>query len=147
MSKFPIVKLHEKFTLVSWEPVLDYSGLGQLIKNYFHIAIHDEYLTFVTLMADVELKVMDSSWHIRIWGAAGCSEMNAAYHIQDYIPDALAIGDNEGGKVIFYAEGKEGFGLYLVGFDNVDLDDAVYIAPSLNALLIEGIGAEIFLAA
>ena len=59
----------------------------------------------------------------------------------------LAIGDDEGGKVIFYAEGKEGFGLYLVGFGNLDLDDAVYIAPSLEALLIEGIGAEIFLAA
>lgn len=98
-------------------------------------------------MADVELKVMDSTSYIRIWGAAGCSEMNAAYHIQDYIPHALAIGDDEGGKVIFYAEGKEGFGLYLVGFGNLDLDDAVYIAPSLEALLIEGIGAEIFLAA
>lgn len=35
MSKFPIVKLHEKFTLASWEPVLDYSGLGQLIKIIF----------------------------------------------------------------------------------------------------------------
>ncbi|HCO7841668.1 TPA: SMI1/KNR4 family protein, partial [Escherichia coli] len=40
-----------------------------------------------------------------------------------------------------------GFGLYLVGFGNLDLDDAVYIAPSLEALLIEEIGAEIFLAA
>ena len=98
-------------------------------------------------MADVEVKVMDSTSYIRIWGAAGCSEMNAAYHIQDYIPQALAIGDDEGGKVIFYAEGKEGFGLYLVGFGNLDLDDAVYIAPSLETLLIEGIGAEIFLAA
>lgn len=108
MSKFPIVKLHEKFTLASWEPVLDYSGLGQLIKNYFHIAIPDEYLTFITLMADVELKVMDSTSYIRIWGAAGCSEMNAAYHIQDYIPHALAIGDDEGGKVIFMPKEKRG---------------------------------------
>ncbi|WGA66941.1 SMI1/KNR4 family protein [Escherichia fergusonii] len=147
MKKFPVTNLYKRFILSLWQPLTDENDIYKLIKKYFHIAIPDEYLTFITLMADVELKVMDSTSYIRIWGAAGCSEMNAAYHIQDYIPHALAIGDDEGGKVIFYAEGKEGFGLYLVGFGNLDLDDALYIAPSLEALLIEGIGAEIFLAA
>ena len=145
MSKFPIINLHEKFTLASWKPVLDHRGLEQLIKNYFHIAIPDEYLTLVTLISDVELKMMGSTEYIRIWGAEGCNELNAAYHVQDYIPQALAIGDDEGGKVIFYADGKEGFGLYLVGFGNLELDDAVYIAPSLKALLIDGIGVGSFL--
>ena len=31
---------------------------------------------------------------------------NMAYHIQKYIPNSLAIGDDECGNVVLYANGK-----------------------------------------
>lgn len=72
-------------------------------------------------------------------------EMNDAYNIQKYIPNSLAIGDDEGGKVILYISGQNGYGLYQVGFGDLDINDAEFISPSLTELLIYGVGANNFL--
>ena len=40
--------------------------------------------------------------------------MNESYEIQDYIPNSLAVGDDEGGNALIYFEGAEGFGLYII---------------------------------
>ncbi|MEE3664907.1 hypothetical protein V2I52_23885 [Brenneria sp. g21c3] len=68
--------------------------------------------------------------------------MNESYHIQKYIPDAIAIGDDERGQVIFYATEGDGYGLYKVGFKNLDIEDAVFISNSLYDLLMKGNGAD-----
>lgn len=74
-------------------------------------------------------------------GAAGCVEMNDAYHIQKCIPNSLAIGD-EGGKFILYVSDQDGYGLYQVGTGDLDVNGAEFISPSLNELLIYGVGAD-----
>jgi len=58
--------------------------------------------------------------------------MNEAYHIQQYIPDSLAIGDDECGNALLYTEGNYGFGVYIVSFGNLGIDEMVYIADSLE---------------
>ncbi|MGP3781155.1 hypothetical protein ACTWKC_12095 [Bacillus sp. 4A_MP3] len=54
--------------------------------------------------------------------------MNESYEIQDYIPNSLAVGDDEGGNALIYFEGAEGFGLYIVGFGDLDPEEAVKVA-------------------
>ena len=58
------------------------------------------------------------------------------------MPGAIPIGDNGGGEVIFYADGSNGFGLYQVKYGNLDLEDATWIAPDLEALLYRGEGID-----
>lgn len=94
-------------------------------------------------MTEAEILVMGASY-IRIWEAPGCMEMNDAYNIQKYIPNSLAIGDDEGGKVILYASDQNGYGLYQVGFSDLDINDAEFISPSLTELLIYELALIIF---
>lgn len=69
--------------------------------------------------------------------------MNSAYEIQKYIPDSLAIGDDEGGQALLYMNGIQGFGLYLCGFGDLDPETAMFVAPTLNSFLVEGNGKSI----
>lgn len=80
--------------------------------------------------------------YIRIWGPAGCIEMDEGYGIRRRIPGAFPVGDDGGGHVIFYQNGKDGFGLYHVGYGNLVGDDAIWIAPTLADLLTKGKGIE-----
>ena len=68
--------------------------------------------------------------------------MNEAYHIQKYIPQSLAIGDDEGGNALIYATGQEGFGVYVVAFNDLDIDEMKYVSDSLISLLVNGMGVE-----
>ena len=95
----------------------------------------------MNLLLNVEINVNDQMY-IRIWGASDCIEMNEAYKVQNYLLYSLAIGDDEGGKVLLYANGKEGFGLYMVDFGDLDIEEAIKISPSLKLLLTDGVGVE-----
>ena len=70
--------------------------------------------------------------------------MNESYYIQKYIPNSLAIGDDECSNAILYANGKKGFGVYIVSFGDLDSDEMVYIADSLEAFFVNEEGIEIY---
>ncbi|EOU8735676.1 TPA: SMI1/KNR4 family protein [Escherichia coli] len=144
MTNISFFDIHEKFRLDVYKSASSKNDMEQMKNHFKDITIPDEYSAFVSQMTEAEILVMNELY-IRIWGAEGCIEMNDAYHIQKYIPNSLAIGDNEGGKVILYASGKGGFGLYQVGFGDLDINDAEFISSSLTELLIYGIGADKFL--
>ena len=114
--------------------------IEELIK-YSSIPVPNEYLELIRKISEVEISIQDRKY-IRIWGADGCIEMNKAYFIQKYIPNSLAIGDDEEGNAIMYAKGENGFGIYLVAFNNLDMDDMVFISKSLKDILISGNGVE-----
>lgn len=109
--------------------------------DFSSIEIPADYIEIVKLATEIEINVKNEMY-IRIWGPSDCIEMNEAHYIQKYIPNSLAIGDDEGGNVLIYLEGKGGFGLYMVGFGNLDIVDAVKIAPSLRDLLVNNIGID-----
>lgn len=136
--------LSEKYRLDVFEPASSEADIKAMQKYFKDTEIPDDYILFLSQMSEAEILVMNESY-IRIWGASGCVEMNSSHKIQYYIPKSLAIGDDEEGKVIFYAEGKNGFGLYKVGFGDLDINDAEFVSPSLSALLIDGVDAEVFL--
>ena len=69
--------------------------------------------------------------------------MNDAYEIQQYIPKSLAIGDDGHGNTLIYATGERGFGLYVIAFNDLDIDELQYVAGSLSDLLINNVGIDI----
>ncbi len=110
------------------------------LKIFSTICVPEDYLEIVRVMTDVEILVNDN--YVRIWGASRCVEMNEAYQVKKYIPNSLAIGDNEGGMALIIMNGAHGYGLYTVGFGDLDADDAMFIAPSLYEFLVDGKGVE-----
>ena len=75
-------------------------------------------------------------------GADGCLELNEAYSFKEYLPNSLAIGDDEGDNALVYFDGQQGFGLYSVSLSDIEEDEVKFIAPSLNAILNDGIGIQ-----
>lgn len=69
--------------------------------------------------------------------------MNDAYSIQENIQNSLAIADDEGGNALIYTTGKQGFGLYIIAFNDLDTDELQYVSGSLSELLKENIGVEV----
>ncbi|WP_415272817.1 SMI1/KNR4 family protein [Bacillus siamensis] len=111
------------------------------LTEFSPINVPSDYLDIVSEATEVEINVAGGKY-IRIWSPAGCIDMNESYEIQDYIPNSLAVGDDEGGNALIYFEGAEGFGLYIVGFGDLDPEEAVKVASSLNDLLIQDTGIE-----
>lgn len=69
--------------------------------------------------------------------------MNDAYNIQENIPNSLAIADDEGGKALIYTIGEKGFGLYVIAFNDLDVDELQYVASSLSDLMINNVGIDV----
>lgn len=105
------------------------------------IDVPSEYAEIVKQATDLEINV-DRSMYLRIWGPSRCIELNEAHNVHMYMPHSLAIGDDEGGRGLFYLSGKSGFGLYVTGFGNLDIDEAEYLAPTLSDLLKNNVGVE-----
>ncbi|NPC93592.1 SMI1/KNR4 family protein [Bacillus sp. WMMC1349] len=115
------------------------------LQDFSAIDVPIEYIEIIQLASEIEFNVSEQMY-IRIWGAAGCIEMNEAYEVQKYLPNSLAIGDDEGGGALIYLQGKDGFGIYYNRFGDLDIKEAVKIAPSLSELLVNNIGVNILLA-
>ena len=110
------------------------------VKNKFP-DIPDEYIRLMSQATEIELGLPNDRY-LRIWEPGGCIDMDEGYSISRSMPDAIPIGDDGGGRVIFYAVGSNGFGLYRVGFGVLDLEGATWIAPNLEALLYRGVGID-----
>jgi hypothetical protein len=139
-----ISTINVEFTIASSQPPSSEKAITSL-QAFSEINVPTDYLDFIRQVTEVELQV-SKQMYIRIWGAAGCLELNEAYHIQKYIPNSLAIGDNEGGSALVYLTGTNGFGLYIIGFGDLDANEAVFITTSLEDLLVRNIGIDTILA-
>ena len=65
--------------------------------------------------------------------------MNEANDIQNYILDALAIGDDEGGKAFAMMGGEQGKGVTDF-ISDTDRNDAVFIAASIRHCCCRALG-------
>ncbi|MBQ8166602.1 MAG: SMI1/KNR4 family protein [Lachnospiraceae bacterium] len=116
--------------------------IDELIQ-FSKIDVPEEFIQIIKEKTELEIQVDDKKY-IRIWGANGCIEMNAAYSVQKYIPNSLAIGDDECCNVILYASGHEGFGVYMVSLSDLDVDEMVFIANSLEDFFVKEKGLDAF---
>lgn len=135
-------KMGKLFELATSDAKSSDIEIDELIQ-YSKIDIPHEFLEIIEEKTELEILVNNKKY-IRIWGANGCIEMNDAYHIQKYIPDSLAIGDDECSNAVLYANGNNGFGLYIVSFSDLGVDEMVYIADSLEAFFVNEEGIDIF---
>lgn len=135
-----IEKINHIFRIDTYAQASSKDDIDKLIKSA-EITIPNEYLNIIRHKTELEICI-NNQQYIRIWGATGCMELNDAYCIQKYIPESLAIGDDESGNAIMYAYGKNGFGIYMVAFNDLDKDELVYISSSLERLLIYADGVE-----
>ena len=106
-------------------------------------SLPQEFVDLVREATEIEVQHQNGQY-IRIWGPLSCIEMDEGYGVRQRIPDAIPIGDDGGGQVLFYAHGGRGYGLYYVGYGNLDRDDAIWIAATLDDLLTNSNGIESF---
>ncbi|MFR4987277.1 MAG: hypothetical protein ACLUCH_07775 [Lachnospirales bacterium] len=71
------------------------------LKKFSKINVPKEFLNIIIEMSEVEISI-DNDKYLRLWRTDGFIEMNCCYEIQKYIPNSLAIGDNEEGSAILY---------------------------------------------
>ena len=135
-------KMSKMFELVTSETKSSSIEIDELIQ-YSKIDIPREFLDIIKERTEIEIWV-NKEKYLRLWGAKGCIEMNDSYHIQHYIPESLAIGDDECSNALLYAKGNFGFGLSIVALNEVDVDEMVYIADSLDSFLTNAEGINTF---
>ena len=136
--------LHRDFRIDANEPAADSTSISALTSFVasHSLRVPPDFLAIVREATEVEILVRGQGY-IRIWSAEGACEMNAAYDVQANIPNALAVGDDEGGGALLVVEGGGRAGLYLVPFGCLDLTEGTFIAPSLRAFLVNGVGASL----
>jgi hypothetical protein len=133
--------LDASFLVLAKGPAADAAQIASVRQRF--ATVPREYLELAVEATEIELQHKGGQY-IRIWGPKGCIEMDEGYGIGQRIPGAIPIGDDGGGQVIFYLDGKQGFGLYHVGYGNLDCGAAVYVARSLADLLTRSIGIGTF---
>lgn len=106
-------------------------------------SLPQEFIDLAREATEVELQHLNGQY-VRIWGPLGSIDMDEGYGIRLRIPDAIPIGDDGGGHVLFFSHGKQGDGLYHVGYGNLDLDDAIWIADTLGSFVVNAKGIETF---
>lgn len=135
-------KMSKSFELVESDEKSSDAEINELI-HYSKIDVPFEFIEIIKEKTELEILVNNEKY-IRVWGAKGCIEMNSAHHIQKYIPDSLAIGDDECSNAVLYANSSNGFGIYMVSFGDLDVNEMVYIADSLEAFFVKEKGIDIY---
>lgn len=134
-------ELSNKYRIDASKPASSNKEIEKLVK-FSDINIPEDFLEVIRELTDVEINV-NGERYIRIWGADGCIDMNEAYSIQDNIPNSLAIADDECGNALIYTTGEQGFGIYVIAFNDLDIDELQYVAGSLSELLKDNVGINV----
>lgn len=137
-----LIRMNSALIMASSSPRSTDAEINELVR-YSSFDIPEKYLDIIRESTELEICV-DKKKYFRLWGAKGCIELNDAYHIQKYIPDSLAIGDDECSNAVIYANGEKGPGLYIVPFNDLEADSMIYIAGSLRDFLVDGVGLDVF---
>ena len=133
--------MSNSYSLLAIGPPATPEQLNALIVHFG--SIPQEYIELAREATEIEVQHRDGQY-IGIWGPSGCIEMDDGYGIRQRIPDAFPIGDDGGGRVLFYANGNRGPGLYYAGYGDLDRGDAVWIAATLDELLANATGIASF---
>lgn len=131
--------LSTRFEVLAWSGPASEADV-QCFRAQFG-AMPAEYACLVADVCELELS-LDGTQYVRIWGPAGCVDMNAGHEFTRYIPACIPIGDDGGGRTFMYTEGKAGKGIYLVSNGNIDMADSQFISGSLHAMLLHAEGLE-----
>jgi hypothetical protein len=122
-------RLHPEVRILARQPGATAADVATLQARYPALP-----RAFAELMREVtELEVAYRGRYLRLYGPAGCVEMDQAYSIAASIPGAITIGDNGGGDAILFLPGA---GIVRVGYGALHPDEVEHVAASLEDLLI-----------
>lgn len=133
--------IDSSFTILAKGPPANQEQIDAAVVYFGNLP--QEFVDVTREATEIELQHRNGQY-VRIWGPMGCIDMDEGYGIRQRIPDAIPIGDDGGGHVLFFATGKRGKGLYHVGYGNLDVDDAIWIADTLGSFLANAKGIETF---
>ncbi len=130
-----------RFDLQAKEPPATESQIDDLVAFAGSVGwtLPSDYLDLLRDASEVEI-VVEQRGCVRFWAPDGVLEMNDSHELQKYIPQAIAVADDEGGMAFVFMTGREGRGIYRLSFSDPDPDEAVFVADSVEALLVRGVG-------
>ncbi len=123
------------FTVETVEGKSDADALRVFSKS----PILSDYVTLVSESGMLELS-HENGAYLRIWEPGYAREMDDAYRISEYLPGAIPVGDDGSGRALLFWDGPRGRALYLCELGALFPDEAVFVAPTLTALLRLGQG-------
>ena len=132
-------QIHKHFSLLQHRGRANSGEIDRLVARYPHIP--QEYVELVGDATEIEIGWRGGQY-LRVWGPEGCAEMDEGYGFSERIEGAIPVGDNGGGGALVYLEGTRGWGLYLVGYGDIERSAARWIAASLSDLLGKGEGID-----
>jgi hypothetical protein len=133
-------KLHPSFRIYQQEPPATAKDLKALEAHFGEIP--PDYRALLQETGELSVE-HENSESFTIWSSARCRELDLAYHIRDSIPDGFPVGDDGKNHVIYYHNGKRGYGLYLVGFGCLDPEEAIWLTDSITSLLHDASGMDV----
>lgn len=135
--------LSSDFKIYAFQGPSTLESISKLVL-FSAIPVPQEFLDIIKTKTEIEICVGNKKF-IRIWGADGCIEMNQAYEIQKYIPNSLAIGDDEDGNAIIYVVMDEKVSVYSIAFNDLEIDEMIYISKTLEDFLVRKDGLDTIL--
>lgn len=105
------------------------------------LELPEDYFELLRQATEIEIAVEERGY-LRFWSPARVDELNAEHGLQADIPGGLAVGDDEGGKILVYMPGMAGFGLHLSSWARPYPDDAIFVAGTVTELLERGEGID-----
>jgi len=122
------------------------------VMNESPFKLPDDYIEFLRTISGGEntgiaFEVEDEGMDIFIWSAqVALEKRNRDFNYpfnKDFMECSWMVGDDLGGLVFFYGEGKDGFGLYRGSAGGLDYNYADKIADSLTDFLVDGVGIDV----
>lgn len=128
-----------KRVITTNEPMTDVSVISSMPTDYKKLM--SEHTRFEFLLSDTTTQGF-TIWSLS--GNDGALEMNDALNIKaTFGENVFAIGSDNGDRLIIYVNIGEEYSLFLIDDYDIDLDDAVFLAESLNDLLYNGNNIEL----
>lgn len=147
-----LANLNHRLTVANagWAPCYGREEAIEEVISRSPVPLPEDYISFLRSISggtdfELSLFVDDTKFQIEIWSAeAALEEFESELEIlpeEDYFRHQVwSIGRDKKDLVYFYAEGKEGFGLYSVEGGSTCIDDARKVADTLTNFLVNGIG-------
>jgi hypothetical protein len=132
-------KLNPGFAILAHEPAATAKDVDKLVAHFGDVPA--DYLELVQTMTEVEFEYKTGQY-LRIWSPSGCQQMDEDYEIRENLPGAFPLGD-DGGALLYFHDGTQGPGIYIVDFGVLDTEGSTWVATSLSAILEEGSGMDV----
>lgn len=146
--------LNHRLTIsnTEWTPCYGGEKIVKKVLSKSPIQLPEDYITFLNSISGgddfgISFIVDGTKFQISVWDAEAAleelEEFLETLSEEDCFRDIWCIGDDVRDLVYFYAEGKEGFGLYKADRCSTCIDGAEKVADTLTDFLVKGIGLDV----